>query len=491
MKKKITSFIIMLAVLVSMLSTTVFADTESSKTQLETIKSQMQQTADFILDSYIDEMERRFPTQYEFIKDYSYVLHYLNKTGIESAELDNLNNIVLSNIKNNISANNGIITDIINNENIEDYFPVISFLLSIGEDPTNIVVNNTKYDIVARLNTLLKDPEQLEKLYGNSGMVSMALYEPVYRYYKDNYDGIAAECERINERVLNLYIKSGVRVPDRVFENEISILGIDTVLNKNEYYIEDNYVMLVGDDEDAWGALLAKLNNSNLPDAGYYHNDDESLCLERLLKDGFAFQGFGPTANAFCIRGLTNSLDDTKAYKTSKLDNPQTTVTVNEAVTTALSKIHDSINEIGFLIDNNYGGAMDPFYSTSICLVVTSLFNRLGDADKLYEGFNSLYDANNIDPELAETAIMALSTYYYAKSGSTIVTLSPEYLSTLAPGEHTIRVQSANGYAETTLNIVATPQTGDSSNMGLFVTLTACGLGMAVVAVARKVKAER
>ena len=63
-------------------------------------------------------------------------------------------------------------------------------------------------------------------------------------------------------------------------------------------------------------------------------------------------------------------------------------------------------------------------------------------------------------------------------------------MATLAPGEHTIKVQSANGYAETTLNIVTTPQTGDSSNMGLFVTLTACGLGMAVVAVMRKAKAD-
>ena len=55
MKKKLASLIVMVAVLVSMLSTTVFADTESSKNQLETIKTQMEQTSDYLANLLAEE----------------------------------------------------------------------------------------------------------------------------------------------------------------------------------------------------------------------------------------------------------------------------------------------------------------------------------------------------------------------------------------------------------------------------------------------------
>ena len=79
MKKKITSFIIMLAVLVSMLSTTVFADTESSKTQLETIKSQMQQTADYLMDYYANQINTGAFDRFNIAEEISEDLFYLNK----------------------------------------------------------------------------------------------------------------------------------------------------------------------------------------------------------------------------------------------------------------------------------------------------------------------------------------------------------------------------------------------------------------------------
>ena len=56
--------------------------------------------------------------------------------------------------------------------------------------------------------------------------------------------------------------------------------------------------------------------------------------------------------------------------------------------------------------------------------------------------------------------------YYTVKEGSTIVTLSKDYLSALKEGTHTLSIISSNGTAETTFTIVKSdvtiPDTGNT-----------------------------
>ena len=65
---------------------------------------------------------------------------------------------------------------------------------------------------------------------------------------------------------------------------------------------------------------------------------------------------------------------------------------------------------------------------------------------------------------------------YTVKSGSTIITLKPEYLNTLSAGKHTLTVVYTDGQAIGEFEILkktetATPQTGDNSDVGLWITL--------------------
>lgn len=68
---------------------------------------------------------------------------------------------------------------------------------------------------------------------------------------------------------------------------------------------------------------------------------------------------------------------------------------------------------------------------------------------------------------------------YDVKEGSTIVTLNAEYLETLSVGKHTLAIVSETGTAETEFTIKAapasddtqSPQTGDNSNMMLWIAL--------------------
>ena len=75
--------------------------------------------------------------------------------------------------------------------------------------------------------------------------------------------------------------------------------------------------------------------------------------------------------------------------------------------------------------------------------------------------------------------------YYTVKEGSTIVTLKADYVATLSVGEHTIGIVSTNGTATTTFTVKAktavdndtdSPQTGDNSNMALWIALLAASV---------------
>ena len=586
MKKKLASLIVMVAVLVSMLSTTVFADTESSKNQLETIKTQMEQTSDYLANLLAEEYSTPMDPK-DIIDELSSDLFYLNKSGIQSESLGFLNNTYLNAVSDAFLAYGKIVDD----DEIEDaetYVHTISALLAIGYDPTNFNVNGTKHDIVGNFNDFLKSNQPSIESY-LSGFV---WFGAVYEHYKDSYDAIASVLGSINEIIISYYVKNEVEAICPVLEKDISSMGIDSVLDSNEYGVYKGTVELAGDNQNAWDVLLNKLNNSNLPDAGHFTNNNSELCLKLPIKDCFYYGEFGgecgASFDAIMLMQLINSADDGRLYKTAVYDNPQTTVTLKEVTDSVLATIHNSINKEGIFVDKYTDGLLPDVQQRVYALSAASKHNRLGDADMLYTCLNLLRESDGsykVAAELTHSdagatmfAFPGLLTYYYAKSGlgnlydlsitetsvnpdnklemkevathdwvvgsdfgftvsspanfasfwdvvvdgssaiagpaqvgadgvstyaavgggsirvetgSTIVTLSPEYLATLAPGEHTIRVQSANGYAETTLNIVATPQTGDSSNMGLFVTLTACGLGMAVVAVMRKTKAER
>ncbi len=599
MKKKIMSFIIMLAVLVSMLSTTVFADTESSKTQLETIKSQMQQTADYLADYYADQIKNNVYDSSDIVDNLSACMFYINKSGIESENLSFINNEYLSAIKSMLKEQ-GKLVDGDGDETPVLYLYVILDILSMGADPTNINVDGTKYDIVLILNNLIKDTPYLDEF----NLMNAGIYLSVFRYYKDNYDNMANELDSIIEQLLSNYIKNGLEVQTPVYESQLSSMGIDKILSSPEEYITFlNYVVLTGEDEEAYDAIVAKLNNSDLPNAGkFFHDENGILGLNETIKDCFCIgMAFGPSIEYIystsidigMVWSLSDSLNDSKAYKTSEYDNPQTIVTVKEAADSVMATLHNSINDQGTYVDDVLIMYRSHLATTSLALRATSVLNRLGDADMLYAGINLFrtddgsYKAEIEDstgnPDSSEIAFTGLIPYYYAKSGlgdlfdlsitdttvdpdrqlemkevtthdwiagsdcgftvsspanfasfwdvtvdgksaiagpaqvgadgastyaavgggsirvesgSTIVTLSPEYLATLAAGEHTIRIQSANGYAETTLNIVAndpvvTPQTGDGSNLGLFVTLTVCTLGMTAVAVTKKVKSGK
>lgn len=84
---------------------------------------------------------------------------------------------------------------------------------------------------------------------------------------------------------------------------------------------------------------------------------------------------------------------------------------------------------------------------------------------------------------------------YTVKSGSTIISLKPEYLNTLSVGKHTLTVIYTDGEVSGEFEILKdtetpTPDTGDNNNMALWITLmfiAACGL-TGVMAYGRKKK---
>ena len=83
---------------------------------------------------------------------------------------------------------------------------------------------------------------------------------------------------------------------------------------------------------------------------------------------------------------------------------------------------------------------------------------------------------------------------YTAVSGSTIITLKPDYLSTLSVGKHTLTVRFTDGQADGQFEILAkpeisTPDTGDNNQVTLWITVmfvTVCGLTGTMVYTSKK-----
>lgn len=83
---------------------------------------------------------------------------------------------------------------------------------------------------------------------------------------------------------------------------------------------------------------------------------------------------------------------------------------------------------------------------------------------------------------------------YTAVSGSTIITLNPDYLSTLSVGKHTLTVRFTDGQADGQFEILAkpetsTPDTGDNNQVTLWITVmfvTVCGLTGTMVYTSKK-----
>lgn len=84
---------------------------------------------------------------------------------------------------------------------------------------------------------------------------------------------------------------------------------------------------------------------------------------------------------------------------------------------------------------------------------------------------------------------------YTATEGSIIITLKPEYLSTLAAGSHSISIVSANGVAtanfevQTADTIAVSPKTGDNGQAALWITLLILSCGaLTAVGIRKKVR---
>ena len=77
---------------------------------------------------------------------------------------------------------------------------------------------------------------------------------------------------------------------------------------------------------------------------------------------------------------------------------------------------------------------------------------------------------------------------YTTKAGSTIVTLNPGYVATLARGEYTLTIRYSDGAVKGSFRVVpktALPQTGDSSRIGLWAVMLMLA-GIAMLALKRK-----
>lgn len=115
-----------------------------------------------------------------------------------------------------------------------------------------------------------------------------------------------------------------------------------------------------------------------------------------------------------------------------------------------------------------------------------------GSGDTIY--FRSSDSFANFQKVMVDNAELSADCYT-ATEGSIIITLKPEYLSTLAAGTHSISIVSANGVAtadfevQTADTTAVSPKTGDNDQAALWITLLLLSCGaLTAVGIRKKVR---
>ncbi len=573
MKKKIMSVIVMVAVLVTMLSTTVFA--ASSPTTAHEISYKMQNAADWFAGAVAENLDGAATA--DIVDGAAYPIFLVKRSGLQSENVTNLENFFLKALKENISANNGVIIGTKGYETVDTYCNVILALTIMGKDPKNFEGKNI-------LEMLSVD---ISSNYGSvmypTSPYNLVTMEAVLGYYKDYSAAIEGQYNLIDAAVIKTYVKNSTIDEDYVMKSSVNYYGVtDTLATFTEgtdYSFDSNGYLHIAND-----TIMNALANSQSYYKNYFAQEpdwttggDPYLVVNvPYTGTGFFNYGFSVDTDAKMSMGLLNCKDKTASYDTRDNTDPATKVTVNEALTTALAHVVGSIDKNGQVDGFGFGVNAN---STGLALAAMSTYGKTVEADKLFNGLLEWQDATGgfisdytkaVDASATKDALEGLIAYFYmycgygymfdlsvnpsetaqtnevqmttpanatwvasngdwftvssplplselldiqidGKSvfgdyistdengvmtfaaigggtirvweGSTYVSFSPEFMSTLGNGEHTVRIQSTTGFAESSFTVqAATPSTGDTANIAMYIAIA--GVGAAVVTAA-------
>ena len=554
MKKKIMSVIVMVAVLVTMLSTTVFAG--SGDTSAREVRQTMQKTADWYAGNIYENLEDG-PSAL-IVQEGAYPVFLAAKTGSTSENVTNLENLFLNALKDDIEQS-GKVVGTYGSESIDVYSNAILALLAMGKDPENF----EGYNIVKMLSDACA-----------SGDVSILMPENAYNvvsaaavsaYYKSFSNDINNQYIQISKETVYNYVKSSFEDNVAITNDNATSFDVDKTL---EGITEDEYGYLHVTD-----AALSALNSSSSAYAGKFGVQwGNYLCaISTITGTGFYNGVFGIDNDAKMVVAFIHSPNESAAYYTK--DDVQ--MTVADVKNASLAKIAAAIDKNGLVDGWGYGPNAD---STALSLAAMSAFGKTDEANKLFDGLMSLqntdggfkYSPSDSESNLFATkdALEGLIAYYcmiggigsmfdlnaveaaetnqvemttpanatwvasngdwftvssplplselldimidgksvfgdYISTdengvmtfaaigggtirvweGSTYVSFSPEFMATLGTGEHTVRIQSTSGFAESSFTVqAATPQTGDTANIAMYIAIA--GVGAAVVTAA-------
>ncbi len=554
MKKKLMSLVVVVAVLVTMLSTTVFAGT--GDTQVREIRQAMQKAADWHAGQIFENLDGG--ESEAIVQEAAYHVFLVAKTGSTSENVTNLENLFSNALKDVVATHEKVVGPFLS-ESIDLYSNVILALRAMGKDPTNF----EGYNIVKMLSDAC-----------STGAVSILIPTSPYNvvsaaavtaYYKSFSDNINGQYIQVSKETIYNYVKSSFEDNVAITNDNATLFDVDKTL---EGITMDEYGYLHVTD-----AALSALNSSSSAYAGKFGVQwGDYLCvISTITGTGFYNGGFGIDNDAKMVVAFIHSPNESAAYYTK--DDVQ--MTVADVKNASLAKIAAAIDKNGLVDGWGYGPNAD---STALSLAAMSAYGRTDEANKLYAGLISLQNADGgfkYSPDTTESdtyatkdALEGLIAYYCmvgnigsmfdltaveaaennqvqmntpekttwsagsgqwftvssplplselidvmidgksvfgdyistdadgvmtfaaigggtirAWEGSTYVSFSPEFMATLGTGEHTVRIQSTSGFAETTFNVqAATPQTGDNANIAMYIAIA--GVGAAVVTVA-------
>ena len=246
-----------------------------------------------------------------------------------------------------------------------------------------------------------------------------------------------------------------------VYENEINY-DDDTITIYNTYYYDDEYynaLFAVEDDvityqdeeiEDYEGAERAMSHQMFAMQFIMLALKNNGYTTEQIQK---YFQTEGNEVN-YEVNGIElKEIGEEKKY--TSLDG-------NSSITISPMSIKIDLKRANIAVDNTEYKVLEGDNQTiSNTKELTFRFNI--DYSKFKEEGKVYIDGKLVDP-----------SNYISKEGSTIITFNTEYVKTLSPNEHNLKITVDDGEVETTFTIINNPQTGD--NIIIYISLLGISL---------------
>lgn len=330
-----------------------------------------------------------------------------------------------------------------------------------------------------------EDPSKVET-YNKVITIPGDYFIDTFTSYRVNESGYETFIAHLQSKVVNSNVTIGVEAPSMGYGKVITVTTRTegTGIYYNGFSANNDAKLAaalksLGGNETIINALMTNIAGVTTANGTVKYDNTSG---ENAKSTGLALAANAITGNEDSVKANMNGLmtfynSETGAFQSGGTDDLNATGDALEGIVCAYRYLNGAKNMYSLRSVPKLAYQPAPY---QVIKEEGEIFKWSGDATKGlsfrsnadFSKFLAVYvDEKNVEPE-----------NYTVEEGSTIVTLKPEFLSSLGNGNHTIKIQSVDGYALADFSVAKdVVNTGDMNNMVVLMLLMIFAVGTVAV----------